>query len=39
MNFSQYPRTSAIIASVFCTMIVFGMSAGPAVEPVATLLA
>ena len=33
MNFSQFPRTTAIFASCFCAFITIGMSVGPAVNP------
>ena len=39
MNFSQYPRTTAIMASLFCAFITIGMSVAPAVAPAAAYLA
>ena len=39
MNFSQYPRTTAIMASLFCAFITIGISVAPAVPPAAAYLA
>jgi hypothetical protein len=39
MNFSAYPRTAAIVASIFCAFITVGMSVAPAVGPASTLIA
>jgi len=39
MNFSDYPRTTAVLASLFCAFITIGMSIAPAVEPAAQYFA
>lgn len=39
MNFTDYPRITAALASVVSATIIFTMSAGPAFEPVAQYIA
>ena len=39
MNFSDYPRTTAIFASLACAFITIGMSVAPAIQPAAAYFA